>query len=166
MKEPNSLLISIILVLLPVIPALLLNFHVFIVTSAIGFLISTYYFVKYLPWKSLQNNIISIYFTGIFAFGLALGVFLALPAKPRDFAAVSLVESIPFFISFLILAKSLITKVIDKSILRLGNGYFAALIVIIIGAIIGRFLHNFYELIILYSGFIALGIITYLYFKE
>ncbi|ARM75165.1 hypothetical protein [Acidianus manzaensis] len=166
MKEPNSLLISIILILLPVIPALLLNFPIFVGASVVGFLISVYYFVKYLPWKSLQNNVISLYFTGIFAFGLALGVFLALPAKPREFALVSLVESIPFFISFILLVKSLLPKLLDKSIIKLGNGYFAMLIVIIIGAIIGRFLHNFYELIFLYSGFIALGIIAYFYFKE
>lgn len=166
MREPSTLLVSIVLILLPVIPAFILNFPAFIGASLVGFIISTFYFIRYLPWKSLQNNIISLYFTGIFAFGLALAVFLALPSKPREFAELALFEAIPFFISFILLIRSLLSKVIDRSVIKLGNGYFAMLLVIIIGAIIGRFLHNFYELIILYSGFIALGIIAYLYFKE
>lgn len=166
MREPSTLLVSIILLILPIIPGYLINFPAFVGTSLIGFAISLLYFIRYPPWKSLQNAVISVYFTGIFALGLALAVFFALPSKPREFAEVALVESIPFFISFVILAKSVFPKMINKSLLKLGNGYFAMLLVILAGAIIGRFLHNFYELIILYSGFLALGIIAYFYFKE
>ncbi|NON63662.1 hypothetical protein [Acidianus sp. RZ1] len=166
MKEPNTLIISILLILLPVIPAFLFNFPAFLVTSLIGLAIVLWYFVRYLPWKGIQNAIISTYFTGIYSFGLALGVFFALPMKPRVFAEVSLIESIPFIISILYVLRALIFKLVNKSIVKVGNGYFAMLIVLIIGAVAGRFFHNFYELIILYSGFLILGIITYLYFKE
>jgi hypothetical protein len=166
MREPSTLLVSIILILLPVIPGFLFNFYAFVGASIVGLAIVMYYFTSNLPWKGVKQAIVAVYFTGVFSLGLALGVFFALPIKPREFALVALVESIPFFISFAYLMKFILAKAISKDILKVGNGYFAMLLVIIIGGLIGRFLHNFYELIILYSGFIALGIIAYLYFKE
>ncbi|WP_231136427.1 hypothetical protein [Acidianus ambivalens] len=166
MREPSTLLVSIILILLPVIPGFLFNFYAFVGASIVGLAIVMYYFTSNLPWKGVKQAIVAVYFTGVFSLGLALGVFFALPIKPREFALVALVESIPFFISFAYLLKFILAKAISKDLLKVGNGYFAMLLVIIIGGLIGRFLHNFYELIILYSGFIALGIIAYLYFKE
>lgn len=166
MREPSTLLVSIVLILLPAVPGFLLNFQAYLVASVIGLAVVIYYFITNLPWKGVKHAIVSSYFTGVFSLGLALGIFLALPIKPRDFALVALVESIPFFVSFAYLMKYTLAKAITKDIIRIGDGYFAMLLVIILGGVIGRFLNNFYEFIILYSGFIALGIIAYLYFKK
>ncbi|BDC18070.1 hypothetical protein [Acidianus sp. HS-5] len=166
MREPSTLLVSIVLILLPAIPGFLFNFYAFVGASIVGLAIVMYYFSANLPWKGVRQAIVSLYFTGVFSLGLALGVFFAMPIKPKEFALVSLIESIPFFISFAYVAKAVLVKAINKDILKVGNGYFAMLLIIILGGLAGRFLHNFYELIILYSGFIALGIIAYLYFKE
>lgn len=166
MKQSETAGISILLILLPTIPAFLHSFYGYLGASIVGFAIVIYLFAQYRPWENSNNAIISLYFTGIFAFGLAMAVFLTLPLKPRAYAGVALVESIPFFVSFYYVARLFLGKFFQKNVVKFANGYVAFLIVVIIGAIIGRFFHNFYELIIIYSGFIALGIIAYFYFKE
>jgi hypothetical protein len=42
----------------------------------------------------------------------------------------------------------------------------AFLLTVLVGSLIGRALSNFYELLILYTGFIVLGILAMLYFRE
>ncbi|MCI2413759.1 MAG: hypothetical protein MPF33_00680 [Candidatus Aramenus sp.] len=166
MKQWQTTSIAILLVLLPAIPAFVRSFYGFVGGSVVGFVIALYLFLQYKPWESLNNAVVSTFFTGIFAFGLGLAVFLDLPMKPKDYALVTLAFSIPFVVSLAFLLRPLIGNLLRVDLIKFGNGYVAMLIVVIIGAIIGRFFHNFYELIVLYSGFITLGIIAYLYFKE
>ncbi|MCQ4448594.1 MAG: hypothetical protein NO076_05035, partial [Sulfolobales archaeon] len=52
-----------------------------------------------------------------------------------------------------------------KEFLSLGNGMAAFLLTVLIGSLIGRALSNFYELLILYTGFIVLGVLAMLYFR-
>ncbi len=166
MNQWQTTAISILLVLLPAIPAFARSFYGFLGGSVIGLVIAVYLFLQYKPWENVNNAVVSTFFTGIFAFGLGLAVFLVLPLKPKEYALVALAFSIPFIVSLVFLLKPLIGNFLRADLLKFGNGYVAMLIVVIIGALMGRFFHNFYQLIILYSGFIALGIITYLYFKE
>lgn len=166
MKDWQVAGLSLTLILLPVIPALVENFTAFAVTSTLGFVVVLYLLMTYKPWESRTNSVISLYFSGVFSFGLAFGVFLVLPLHPRLYGLVALVESIPFFLSFYFATKGLWKSVLNKEVLSLGDGYLAFVLVVLIGAIIGRFLHNFYELVILYSGFLTMGFLAMLYFRK
>ncbi|MEM0114107.1 MAG: hypothetical protein QXR57_03535 [Metallosphaera sp.] len=166
MKDWQVAGVSLLLILLPVIPSLADSFFAFIGATVVGLMIVLYLFWTYKPWTSKDNSIVSLYFTGIFSFGLALGVFFVLPLHPRPFGIVSLIESIPFFISFFFATKDIWRSLFKKEILYLADGYFAFVLTILIGAIIGKFLHNFYELIILYTGFLTMGFILMMYFRK
>ena len=148
------------------IPAYLLNFPAFVALSTIDLIILIYLLFKYKTWTSLRNRIIGLYFSGIFALGVTLAIFLALPIRPKEFAEVGLIYIIPFIFQFIISIKPLISKIAFKDFLSFGNGYVAFLLIVIIGAIIGRFLENFYQLIILYSGSILAGILILLYLRK
>ncbi|QKR01097.1 hypothetical protein GWK48_08935 [Metallosphaera tengchongensis] len=166
MKDWQVTGVSLLLILLPVLPALADNFYAFVGASVVGFAIVLYLFATYKPWVDQTNATVSLFFSGIFSFGLALGVFFTLPLHPKLYGAVSLVESIPFFISLYFATKDLWGKIFKKEVLYLADGYLAFALTILIGAIIGRFLHNFYELITLYSGFLIMGFILMLYFRK
>ncbi|EHP70698.1 hypothetical protein MetMK1DRAFT_00012010 [Metallosphaera yellowstonensis MK1] len=166
MKDWEVAGISLLLILLPVIPALVESFLAFAVASTVGFVIVSYLLMSYKPWESRTNSIISLYFSGVFSFGLAFGVFLALPLHSRLYGLVALIESIPFLVSFYFATRGVWKTVLSKEVLSLGDGYLALVLVVLIGAIVGRFLHNFYELVILYSGFLTMGFLALLYFRK
>ncbi|AWS00513.1 hypothetical protein [Metallosphaera hakonensis] len=166
MKDWQVAGVSLLLILLPVLPALADNFPAFLGASIVGFGIAVYFFWTYKPWANKDNAVVSLYFTGIFSFGLALAVFLVLPLHPRPYGIVSIVESVPFFISFYFATKTIWRGLFKRDILYLADGYFAFVLTILIGAIIGRFLHNFYELIVLYTGFLTMGFILMFYFRK
>ncbi|BBL46697.1 hypothetical protein MJ1HA_0796 [Metallosphaera sedula] len=166
MKDWQVAGVSLVLILLPVLPALANNFPAFLGASIVGFAMVLYLFWTYKPWSGKDNAVVSLYFTGIFSFGLALGVFFVLPLQPRLYGVVSVVESIPFFISFYFATRDIWKALFKKDILYLADGYFAFVLTVLIGAIIGRFLHNFYELIVLYTGFLTMGFILMLYFRK
>jgi len=125
-----------------------------------------YILYSYKTWTDLRNRIVGLYFSGVFALGVTLAIFFALPVKPKDFALVGLVYIIPFIFQFIISIKPLVAKIVAKDFLSFGNGYVAFLLIVIIGAIIGRFIGNFYQLIILYSGTILVGILILLYLRK
>ena len=166
MNNATLVLLSILFIALPIIPAYLLNFPAFVVLSTIDFVILIYILFSYKTWTSLRNRIIGLYFSGVFALGVTLAIFFALPIKPREFAEVGLIYIIPFIFQFIISIKPVITKIVAKDFLSFGNGYVAFLLIVIIGAIIGRFIENFYQLIILYSGSILVGILILLYLRK
>ena len=166
MNNSTLILLSILFIALPIIPAYLFNFPAFIVLSTIDLIILIYILFRYKTWAGLKNRIIGLYFSGVFALGVTLAIFFALPVKPKDFALVGLVYIIPFIIQFIISIKPVITKIVIKDFLSFGNGYVAFLLIIIIGAIIGRFIENFYQLIVLYAGSILVGILILLYLRK
>ena len=166
MNNWTIVLLSILFIALPVIPAYLFNFPAFVVLSTIDFAILIYILITYKTWTSLRNRVVGLYFSGVFALGVTLAIFFALPLKPKEFALVGLIYIIPFIFQFIITIKPIITKIAVKELLSFGNGYVAFLLVVIIGAIIGRFLENFYQLIILYAGSILTGILILLYLRK
>ncbi|BFH73554.1 hypothetical protein SJAV_14980 [Sulfurisphaera javensis] len=166
MNTSTLVAISILLIALPVIPAYLLNFPVFVALSTVDLVIVLYLMITYKTWTTLKSRIIGLYFSGVFALGITLGIFFALPIKPRLFAEIGLIYVLPFIFQFIISIKPFIAKIISKNFLGFGNGYVAFLLVLIIGAIIGRFLANFYQFIVLYSGTILIGILILLYLRK
>ena len=166
MDTKTVALVSLLLILLPVVPAYLLNFPAFVATSAIGLVIVLYIMITNRTWEDLKSMIVGTYFTGVFAAGITLGVFFALYSKPRLFAELGLIFSLPFIVQFILLLRRILPNIIRKDILYFSNGYLPLLIVIIIGAIIGRFISSFYSLLILYSGTIVIGILLFLYFRK
>lgn len=166
MNQTQIALLSVLLLFLPLVPAATNDYSAFLVTSSIGFIIVSYLTYHYRVWKSIKGAINAMYFSGIYSMGIALGVFLSLPFHPKHIAEAGFVFSIPFIVNFLIVALKIIPKFITKDILYLGNGVFLMLLIIVIGALAGRFVHNFYETIVIYSGFIALGVLAYLYVNQ
>ncbi|MCY0859148.1 MAG: hypothetical protein OWQ54_01825 [Sulfolobaceae archaeon] len=166
MNQSQIALLSVLLLFLPLIPAAMDDFTAFAVTGAIGFILVLYLLYHYKPWRSTKAAINSMYFSGIFALGVAVGVFLALPFHPRHIAELGFVYSLPFIVTLLMVVARLVPKLALKELVTLGNGIFMMLVVIIIGAIIGRFFHNFYETLVIYSGFLVLGVLTYLYIHQ
>jgi len=166
LNTATLILISILLIALPIIPAYLLNFPAFVALSTIDLAIVIYIMTTYKTWTTLKSRIVGLYFSGVYALGITLGIFFALPVKPRLFAIVGLIYVLPFIFQFIISIKPFISKLISRNLLTFGNGYVAFLLVLIIGAIIGRYLANFYQLIILYSGTIIVGILILLYLRK
>lgn len=166
MNNSTLVLLSILFIALPIIPAYLFNFPAFVVLSTIDFVMLIYILYNYKTWTDLRNRIVGLYFSGVFALGVTLAIFFALPVKPKDFALVGLVYIIPFIFQFIISIKPLVAKIVAKDFLSFGNGYVAFLLIVIIGAIIGRFIGNFYQLIVLYSGTILVGILILLYLRK
>lgn len=166
MNTSTIVLISILLIALPIIPAYILNFPAFVALSGLDFALVIYLMISNKTWTTLKSRIVGLYFTGVFALGVTLAVFFALPSKPRLFAIAGLVFVLPFIFQFIISIKPFIRNVISIDFLRFGNGYVAFLLVLIVGAIIGRYLANFYELVVLYTGTIVLGILMLLYLRK
>jgi len=166
LNNSTLVLLSILFIALPIIPAYLFNFPVFVVLSTIDFVILIYILYSYKTWTDLRNRIVGLYFSGVFALGVTLAIFFALPVKPKDFALLGLVYIIPFIFQFVISIKPLVTKIVAKDFLSFGNGYVAFLLIVITGAIIGRFIGNFYQLIVLYFGTILAGILVLLYLRK
>ncbi|BCU68219.1 hypothetical protein HS7_16560 [Sulfolobales archaeon HS-7] len=164
MNRYEILGLSLLLVVLP-LTSVSLNLYLFIGSSTVGLLITIFLMVRYRFWSGIKNAISSLYFSTAYAAGLTIATFLVLSSSIREFGYFSLIGLIPFLIN-LIDAVYQIKPKIGSDILRLGNGMFGFLIVVIIGAIIGRFLHNFYQDIIVYTGFIVAGILVYLYLRE
>ncbi len=168
MKDSTILTVSILMILLTAVPGFLDSLPAFIVGSVIGLALVGYFLYNEKPWSGYKASITGVYFSGILALGAGLGVFLILPTAPRYFAAVALIDSIPFIISFVISLKFLrnTLKLSLGSILSTGNGFLALLLFVFIGGIAGRFLANFYELIVVYSGFLIMGILAMMYFRK
>lgn len=160
------MLLSILLIALPIIPAYLFNFPAFVVLSTIDFALVLYLLYSYKSWTSLRNRVIGLYFSGVFALGVTLAIFFALPIRPREFALAGIIYILPFIFQFLLTIKPFFTKILGKDFIQFGNGYVAFLLVIIIGAVIGRFIANFYQLIIIYSGAIVIGLLLLLYLRK
>jgi len=159
-------LLSIVLILLPLIPAYLLNFLAFVISSAIGFIIVIYIMISNKTWTDTKNKVVGTYFSGVFATGVVLGEFLELYSATREFAIAGLVFVLPFIVQFILLAKDILPKLVNKDLIYFSNGYLPMLIVIIIGALVGRMLTSFYSLIILYSGTIVVALLVFLYFRK
>ena len=166
MDTRTTILLSILLLLLPLVPAYVLNYPAFVVTSTIGLIIVLYIMISNKTWQGLKAKIIGTYFSGVFAVGVTLGVFFELITKPRLFAETGLIFIIPFIVQFLLLLKDILPTLIKKDLLYFSNGYVPFLLVLIIGAIIGRFISSFYSLIILYSGTLIVAILVFLYFRR
>ncbi|BBG25397.1 hypothetical protein [Sulfuracidifex tepidarius] len=168
MKDSTILTISVVVILLTAVPGFVHSLPAFIVGSIIGLALVGYFLNKERPWTGYKASITSLYFSGILALGAGLGVFLILPTAPRYFAAMALVDSIPFVISLALSLKFLknILPVSAGRLLSMGNGFLALLLFVFVGGIIGRFMGNFYELIVVYSGFLIMGILAMMYFRK
>ncbi|MEM4884462.1 MAG: hypothetical protein QXO77_02995 [Saccharolobus sp.] len=168
MKASYTLPISIIMIILPIIPALVNSFIGFLVASLINFIIVMYTLLTEKPWSNdIKTAISTLYFTGIATAANLFAIFLALPYHPVKFAIVTLILSIPFIYNLFLIIKPILPNILKSNIIYTGNGFFAFVIVLIIGAIIGRlFITRFYILLPLYTGFLALAIIALFYFRR
>jgi len=164
----NKFQIGILTIVLvaPLIPAAVNSLIAFLPTSLICLGILLYLFYRYKPWSDLRSAIITLYFSTVFVLGIALGVFLVLPLKPREISIIGLIESIPFFFNLVLVLKSFASKFINRKILLTNNGYFAFIVIILIGALIGRFFNNFYQLLIIYSGTLIVATLVLVYIKR
>ncbi|BDB98924.1 hypothetical protein [Saccharolobus caldissimus] len=168
MKASYTLPLSIIMLILPIIPALIDSFPGFLGTSLIDLIIAMYVMITEKPWAGdIKTAISTLYFTGLSTVADAIGVFLALPYHPVKFAIITIIFSIPFIYNLFLVLKPILPSIIKKDILYVGNGFFAFSLVLIIGAIIGRvFITRFYVLLPLYTGFLILAIIALFYFRK
>lgn len=161
MRSTEVLGLSLLLFALP-LSALANNVELYAATSLIGFAIVLYLMAKIRPWTEVRSSVSFLFFSGIYTAGVAIGIFLILPLDPKKIALLGAVESLPFILLF-ILTLPKVHLSIKSDILKTGNGLFAMLLVVIVGAVIGRFFHNFYQQIIIYTGFLVAGFLTYLY---
>ncbi|PVU74872.1 hypothetical protein DDW11_04955 [Sulfolobus sp. SCGC AB-777_G06] len=166
MKTGTTVLLSVILLILPTVPAYALNYPAFLVASAIGLIIVLYIMYSNRTWETLKGKVVGTYFSGVFAVGVTLGIFFSAYSKPKLFAETGLIFIIPFIVQFLLLLKDILPSMISKDLLYFSNGYVPFLLVLIIGSVIGRFLSSFYPLIILYSGTLVVAILVFLYFRR
>ncbi|BCU68986.1 hypothetical protein [Stygiolobus caldivivus] len=166
MDTRTTVLLSILLVILPVIPAYVLNYPAFVVTSVIGLIIVLYIMFTNRTWETLKAKVVGTYFSGVFAVGVTLGIFFALYSKPRLFAETGLIFILPFIVQFILLLKDILPSLVTKELLYFSNGYVPFLLVLIIGAIIGRLFSSFYTLLVLYSGTLVVAVLVFLYFRR
>ncbi|AOL17060.1 hypothetical protein BFU36_10490 [Sulfolobus sp. A20] len=168
MKPSYTLPLSILMIILPVVPALVDSFPGFLGGAIIDFVLALYVLYSEKPWANdLKTAISTLYFTGLSSIADGFGLFLALPYHPVKFAIITLILSIPFIFNLILVLRPILPTIIKRDILYVGNGFFAFSIVLIIGAIIGRvFITNFYVLLSLYSGFLILAVLALLYFRK
>ncbi|MCY0850337.1 hypothetical protein [Sulfuracidifex metallicus] len=166
MKDTTVLMVSVLLILLTAVPGFVHNLPAFVIGSIIDLTIAGYFLYNERPWTGYKASITSTYFSGLVALGGGLGVFLILPLEPRYFAAMALVDAIPFIVSFAFSLRFLKNLIRPGNILSTGNGFLALLLLVFIGGLVGRFLDNFYELIVVYSGFLIMGILAMIYFRK
>ncbi|WP_338603657.1 hypothetical protein V6M85_04770 [Sulfolobus tengchongensis] len=169
MKASYTLPLSIVMIVLPIFPALVNSFPAFLADALIDFIIATYILITEKPWANdIKTAISTLYFTALATFADTAGVFFVIAYQdPFKFALVTLVLSIPFIYNLFLVLKQVLPSVIKSDILYVGNGFFAFVLVLIIGAVIGRlFITNFYALLPLYTGFLILAIIALFYFRK
>ncbi|XDF45346.1 hypothetical protein AB1303_04930 [Saccharolobus solfataricus] len=169
MKASYTLPLSILMIILPVIPGLIDSFIGFLVGAIIDFVIAVYTLISEKPWSNdIKTAISTLYFTTLSTFADVAGIFFAMAYQDEyKFAIVTLALSIPFIYNLFLVLKSILPNLIKADILDIGNGFFAFILVLIVGAIIGRvFITNFYALLPLYTGFLILAIIALFYFRK
>ncbi len=163
----QTIALTVVIILLGLVPAYVNSLVGFAVGIGIGLAIVGYiiYSMRTLS-NDLRNNVIGLYFSGALALSAALGILMALPYKEKAYSFVGLIAILPLIAHIVKVAKPIFKGFKVREFLSLGNGMVAFLVTVLIGAIIGRALNNFYELVILYSGFIVLGILAMMYFRE
>jgi hypothetical protein len=155
-----------VLLFLPLIPAAANILLPYLIISLAYLAILLYLFYYYKPWKDLKAATITLYFSMVYTLSIALGVFLVLPLRPRDIALVGLIETIPLIFNVTIILKSFLKKFISYSIFKINEGYLLFVLILILGAIVGRFFANFYELIVIYTTSLIIGILVLIYFRQ
>jgi|ECHhosMinimDraft_1075155.scaffolds.fasta_scaffold00124_11 hypothetical protein len=163
MKTYEILGISLLLLILP-LTAMGNNFILFASASLVGLALLLFLMARFKPWSSLQNSVVSLYFSGSYAAGVILGLFLILPLRPVKLAELGAFELLPFIVNLLLLIYQTKPR-IGTDIFKLGNSLFTLLIIMVIGALIGRMLSNIYEDLTLYLGFLIAGLLFYLYIR-
>jgi len=169
MKASYTLPLSILMIVLPIVPGLVDSFIAFLVGALIDFIVAVYVLISEKPWANdIKTAISTLYFTALSTFADVAGVFFVMAYQDEyKFAIVTLTLSIPFIYNLFLVLKSVLPNIIKRDILYVGNGFFAFILVLIIGAIIGRaFITNFYALLPLYTGFLILAIISFIYFRK
>lgn len=148
-----------------IVPAYVNSLIGFAVGVAISLGLTLYVILVEVKGKGLRDDVVRLFFTGVLAVGATGGIIMALPYREKLYSVVGLVALLPFLFYLLKVVKPIIANVRVKELLSFGNGVLAFLIVLIIGAVIGRALNNFYELIILYTGFLVAGLLVMYYFR-
>ncbi|MEM0173476.1 MAG: hypothetical protein QXV69_08155 [Sulfolobaceae archaeon] len=155
-----------IVLLTPLVPAAINSFTAFLPTSMICLGILLYLFYRYRPWIDLRSAIITLYFSTVFTLGITLGVFLVLPANPRLISIAGLIEIIPFLFNLILVLKSFIRNLFNKKVFFINKGYFTFVIIILIGALIGRLFPNFYQQLVIYSGTLVIAVLFLVYIRQ
>lgn len=159
--------LTIVMLLFGVVPAYVNSIVGFAVGIGLGLVITAYiiYDQKTLS-RDLKANVVGLYFSGVLALSAGLGILMALPYREKLYSVIGVVALLPLLAHLVRVLPPILRNVKVKEFLSLGNGMAAFLLTVLIGSLIGRALSNFYELLILYTGFIVLGVLAMLYFRE
>jgi len=163
MKDWQVIALSFVLFLLP-LTALIDRFVVFASSSLVGLAILLYLIYISKPWTSARASVAALFFSLAYALGVVVGVFLVLPLDPRDIAILGGIEVLPTLLLFALSLIKLRPK-IGLNLFREGGGMVMFLLIVIIGALVGRYFPNFYQEIAIYAGSIALATAVYLYMR-
>ena len=158
--------LTIVMLLFGVVPAYVNSIVGFAVGIGLGLVITAYiiYDQKTL-FRDLKANVVGLYFSGVLALSAGLGILMALPYREKLYSVIGVVALLPLLAHLVRVLPPILRNVKVKEFLSLGNGMAAFLLTVLIGSLIGRALSNFYELLILYTGFIVLGVLAMLYFR-
>ena len=165
LSKTTTVAIVIAVLLLTIVPAYVNSLIGFAVGVAISLAITLYVVLFEEKTSGLRGDVVRLFFTGVLALGATGGIIMALPFKEKLYSVIGIVAVLPFLF-YLVKVFTPIAKSFKLSeFLSFGNGVVAFLIVVVVGALIGRALNNFYETIVLYAGFIIAGLLVMMYFR-
>ncbi|BBD72409.1 hypothetical protein HS1genome_0798 [Sulfodiicoccus acidiphilus] len=161
MKDWQVVALSFVLFLLP-LTALVDRLSVYAPASLVGLAVLLYLIYVSKPWTSPRSSLAALFFSAAYALGVVVGIFLILPLDPKGIATLGAVELLPTIAIFLLSVYQLRPN-IGLSIFKEGEGMFAFLLIVLLGAIAGRFFSNFYQEITIYAGSVIIASLAYLY---
>lgn len=165
LSKTTTVAIVIAVLLLTIVPAYVNSLIGFGVGVAISLAITLYVVLFEEKSSGLRGDVVRLFFTGVLALGATGGIIMALPFREKLYSVVGLVAVLPFLFYLVKVFTPIIKNFKLSEFMSFGNGVVAFLIVVVVGAIIGRALNNFYETVVLYTGFIIAGLMVMMYFR-
>ena len=165
LSKTATVAIVIAVLLLTIVPAYVNSLIGFAVGVAISLALTLYVVLFEEKSAGLRGDVVRLFFTGVLALGATGGIIMALPFREKLYSVVGIVAILPFLFYLAKVFTPILKNFRVSEFLSFGNGVVAFLIVVVIGALIGRALNNFYETIVLYTGFIVAGLLVMMYFR-